>query len=152
MARPVLLCDDGSEEAAIAVTEAAGLLRERQAIALHVWQQMSTLAFTGVGAGMPVFPPDVDDQLAAKAETTAREAAERARDAGFSATSRVVAAVGPIWQAIVDAAHENDAAVIVMGARGLTGLQHVLLGSVSERVVRHADRPVLVLRRSPGSP
>jgi nucleotide-binding universal stress UspA family protein len=59
--------------------------------------------------------------------------------------------VGPVWQAIVDTARERDAAVIVMGARGLTGVQHVLLGSVSERVVRHADRPVLVLRPSPGS-
>jgi nucleotide-binding universal stress UspA family protein len=133
------------------VTEAAGLLRERQAIALHVWQQLSTLALTGVGAGLPVFPPDVDEQLAVQAETIAREAAERARAAGFSATSLAIAAVGPVWQAILDTGREHDAAVIVMGARGLTGLQQILLGSVSERVVRHADRPVLVLRRSPGS-
>jgi len=40
--------------------------------------------------------------------------------------------------------------VIVVGARGLTGLKHVLLGSVSEKVARHADRPVLILHPTTG--
>jgi nucleotide-binding universal stress UspA family protein len=35
--------------------------------------------------------------------------------------------------------------LIVMGTRGRTGLAHVLVGSVAERVIRHAHRPVLVV-------
>jgi nucleotide-binding universal stress UspA family protein len=46
---------------------------------------------------------------------------------------------------IVETARAREASVIVLGARGLSGLQHALLGSVSEKVARHADRPVLVL-------
>ena len=56
-----------------------------------------------------------------------------------------------MWAAIVDAAEQLDAAAIVLGSRGLTGLKNVLLGSVSEGVVRHAGRPVLVVHRPPAA-
>jgi nucleotide-binding universal stress UspA family protein len=46
---------------------------------------------------------------------------------------------------IVDFATENDIDLIVMGTLGITGLSHILLGSVAENVVRHAKRPVLVI-------
>ncbi|HML26334.1 MAG TPA: universal stress protein, partial [Methanomethylovorans sp.] len=46
---------------------------------------------------------------------------------------------------IVDYATENNIDLIVMGTLGLTGLTHILLGSVAENVVRHAKRPVLVI-------
>ncbi|WP_407357360.1 universal stress protein [Methanolobus sp. WCC5] len=46
---------------------------------------------------------------------------------------------------IVDFATENDMDLIVMGTLGITGLSHILLGSVAENVVRHAKRPVLVI-------
>jgi nucleotide-binding universal stress UspA family protein len=55
-----------------------------------------------------------------------------------------VEAIGPVWQAIVDVARERDASIIVLGARGLSGIKQALLGSVSEKVARHADRPVLL--------
>ena len=57
----------------------------------------------------------------------------------------VVQASGPIWAAIVEVADDEDAGMIVMGSRGLTGLRHLLLGSVSEGVVRHGRRTSLVV-------
>jgi nucleotide-binding universal stress UspA family protein len=48
-------------------------------------------------------------------------------------------------EAIVNAAADLKADMIVMGTRGNTGLKHVLLGSVAERTVRHAGCPVLTL-------
>jgi nucleotide-binding universal stress UspA family protein len=47
--------------------------------------------------------------------------------------------------AIIDFATENDIDLIVMGTQGKTGLDHILLGSVAENVVRYAKRPVLVI-------
>lgn len=51
----------------------------------------------------------------------------------------------PVWE-ICQAATREHVDLIVMGSRGRTGLSHVLLGSVAERVVRHAPCPVLVAR------
>ena len=55
-------------------------------------------------------------------------------------------AVGPPADTIVRVAREHDADLIVMGTHGRTGVQHVLLGSVAEKVVRLAPCPVLTVR------
>jgi len=48
--------------------------------------------------------------------------------------------------AIVETAKQVRADLIVMGTRGLSGLKHVLLGSVAERTVRSAPCPVMTVR------
>ena len=48
--------------------------------------------------------------------------------------------------AVVEAAGRLHADLIVMGTRGLTGLKHVLLGSVAERTLRTAPCPVLTVK------
>jgi nucleotide-binding universal stress UspA family protein len=50
---------------------------------------------------------------------------------------------------IVDAAEDMDADMIVMASHGRTGLERIMLGSVTARVVRHAPCPVCVLRVAP---
>jgi nucleotide-binding universal stress UspA family protein len=47
---------------------------------------------------------------------------------------------------IIDYAQKNDQDLIVISSHGLTGLEHVLLGSVAEKVVRNARCPVLVVK------
>ena len=49
-------------------------------------------------------------------------------------------------EAISSAAQELGADLIVMGTRGLTGLKHVMLGSVAERTIRIAPCPVLTVK------
>lgn len=56
--------------------------------------------------------------------------------------------IGEPWAEIVAAARKEKADLIVIPTRGLTGLKHVLMGSVAERVVRHAHCPVLVVRNT----
>jgi nucleotide-binding universal stress UspA family protein len=95
--------------------------------------------------------PGLEDLLA-----IARESAERVAEegvgiavaAGLQATPLVVEAAGPVWAAIVQAAQEHDAAAIVMGSRGLSGVKSALLGSVSNGVVHHATCPTLIVRRA----
>ena len=43
-------------------------------------------------------------------------------------------------------AKDNGASLIVISSHGRSGVKHFLLGSVAERVVRHAPCPVLVMR------
>ena len=60
------------------------------------------------------------------------------------------------WDCIVKWAVEHRVDLIIMPTHGRSGLKHLLLGSVAERVVQHAHCPVLVVRESPeltaGSP
>jgi universal stress protein A len=55
--------------------------------------------------------------------------------------------LGDPYRRIVDAARQAD--VIVMATAGRTGLSHLLVGSVAEKVVRHASVPVLTVRPGP---
>ncbi len=51
---------------------------------------------------------------------------------------------------VVEVASEIGADLIVIGSRGRTGLPHILLGSVAERVVQIAEMPVTVVKRAGG--
>lgn len=54
--------------------------------------------------------------------------------------------IGRSYDEIVKAARDLDADLIVISTHGFTGIKHVLIGSTTERVVRHAPCPVLVVR------
>ena len=65
---------------------------------------------------------------------------------GFHGAWEVEVATGPPAETIVRVAHVRGADLIVMGTHGRTGLPHVLLGSVAEKVVRLAPCPVLTVK------
>jgi nucleotide-binding universal stress UspA family protein len=54
---------------------------------------------------------------------------------------------GAAWDMIVKRAGEGGADLVLMGTHGRSGIKKVLLGSVAERVVRHAPCDVLVVRQ-----
>jgi nucleotide-binding universal stress UspA family protein len=60
----------------------------------------------------------------------------------------IVVVHGTPFHEIVETAKTQKVELIVMGTHGRTGLQHVLLGSVAEKVLRLASCPVLVVRQS----
>jgi universal stress protein A len=60
--------------------------------------------------------------------------------------ARIVVRSGRAYTQITDTAKSLDVDLIVIATHGNTGLKHVLLGSTTERVVRHAPCPVLVVR------
>ncbi len=53
---------------------------------------------------------------------------------------------GPASDGILDLAKQEQADVIVMGTHGRTGVKRLLMGSVAEKIVRHAQCPVLTMR------
>jgi nucleotide-binding universal stress UspA family protein len=89
-------------------------------------------------------PIDIEKNLREPANLRLREWAERAAQAGV-AVETMTAADTPA-EAIVRRAEDIGADLIVMGTRGLTGLKHVLLGSVTERTLRTAPCPVLTVK------
>lgn len=59
---------------------------------------------------------------------------------------------GVPFHSIIETARTAHVDLIIMGTHGRTGLSHVLLGSVAERVVQHAPCPVLVVRLPADTP
>ncbi len=53
---------------------------------------------------------------------------------------------GPMAEAILRVAEARQADLIILGARGLSTLQGLVLGSVSQKIIQHASCPVLVVR------
>jgi nucleotide-binding universal stress UspA family protein len=95
---------------------------------------------------------EVDEAMDKRAHTTAEEGAELARQFGLEPEIVVVPDEGNVADTLVDLANERGAEAIVVGSRGLGGLRARLLGSVSEKVTRHAAIPVLVVHAPPDHP
>jgi nucleotide-binding universal stress UspA family protein len=148
----VLICYDGSPTAKRAIPAAHAILGDKQATVLHVWRAPNEFVepdwFGGVSTS--VGPPIAQLEALAleRAARVTYEGTELARAAGFTAEPRTQPSVGRIWQTILEVARELEAEVIVVGERGHSPVQSVLLGSVSNSVVHHAHRPVLVIPRA----
>jgi nucleotide-binding universal stress UspA family protein len=143
----VIICYDGSESAKHAIRSAGRLLGDRSALVVTVWQptaDLGTFGWYGEGTSVASFA-ELDRAGAEAGSALADEGARMAQLAGFDAEPLAIEAPGPAWKTIVDTAEAHDAAAIVIGSRGLTGLRSMLLGSVSNGVVHHTERPALVV-------
>jgi nucleotide-binding universal stress UspA family protein len=145
----VLIAYDGSDGAEHALEVTAAMLPGREAVVLYVFSSMpaSLAPLSGMGV-----PPELEmdtTEVARRAAALARQGADRATRLGMHGSPLVVDAAGAsgIWSAIVRLAGEREVDLIVIGSRGRAGIRAMLLGSVSNGVVHHADRPVLVVPR-----
>jgi nucleotide-binding universal stress UspA family protein len=100
----------------------------------------------GVGADMGVWPSPAFVQDLETAITGDMEG-YLARVTAAGLEGEIVVVHGVPFQAIIDTAKALQVNLIIMGTHGRTGLSHVLLGSVAEKVVRLAPCPVLVARQ-----
>jgi len=149
---PILLCYDGSEPAKHAIEVAHAIAGDRPATVLHLWQPpgvgwMTADAF----GGMPVWGAEMNEIDVIVRERAGRRLAEGvnlATEAGFAAQGRLESSAGSEWRMILDIADELDAQLIVLGARGLSAVESAIIGSVSNGVIHHAKRPVLVVPAS----
>ena len=89
-------------------------------------------------------PPDLETGFREATDQQLREWASRASTAGLEV--EIFTSSDAPSEAIAHHAEEIHADLIVMGTRGLTGLKHVVLGSVAERTIRHAPCPVLTVK------
>jgi len=138
---PLLICYDGSDGARRAVDAAAKLLEERTAVILAVAAPTTAVQALDTLGTVPQAPEEVNLETAVQ---RAEEGADYARRAGLTAEARGEIAA-PTWKGIVHVADELDAAVIVIGSRGLKGVRKLVEGSLSHEVVQHTGRPVLIV-------
>ncbi len=114
---------------------------DAELLLVHVLQLCSLPAEIGY------LPPELAGSQS-QSRSAAREQLDKlcALEIGTRARSQVQVREGVPWQEIVAAARETNTDLIILATHGRTGLKHVLLGSVAERVVRHAPCPALVVR------
>jgi nucleotide-binding universal stress UspA family protein len=148
----ILIGYDGSDDAKAAIAHAGVLCPSASATVVTVWEPFATmLARTPAGLGPLAGMGDVGGvaEMDAAAEEAAlqraRQGVELADAAGLQAQAATASQHTTIADAILDEALRLDADAIVLGSRGLSGIGSLLLGSVSHRVVQHADRTVIIV-------
>ncbi|GAA3466356.1 universal stress protein [Nonomuraea roseola] len=141
----ILIAYDGSADAKSAIEFAAKHLAAEATVVVTVWEPLLVQLRRHTIAGFALIS-EQKEEWKELAEQQATEGAELARAAGLQdVTHRAVADNESIWQTIVDVADELDASLIVTGSRGLAEVRSVLLGSVSNHVLHHAHRPMLIV-------
>lgn len=89
-------------------------------------------------------PPDFWSNVKSEAQQTLERHAEALRQHGIEVES--VVREGYPATVILEEAEQREADLIVIGTRGLSGLKHLLLGSIAERVVQKAPCAVLTVK------
>lgn len=136
--RRILVPTDFSEYSAEAMKYACALAEKFDA-ELHLLHVLEMhVSSTPVFAGGLALSPHVQES---------REAAEKSLLHIASGRQAIRATVvGPPFLEILRYARDHQIDLIVMGTHGRSGLAHVLLGSVAERVVRKSFCPVMTVR------
>ena len=140
MFRNILLGVDGSDHALHAAKTAADLARSMNSEILRV-----VVAFEAVPPYLG--EPNLQTAISARmkeAETILAEALKTIGEIPGEIHTEILE--GPPAEAILDVADTRKSDLIVMGSRGLGRLAGALLGSQSQKVVRHATCPVLIVR------
>lgn len=127
-----------------AAVELAGTAKGRLVVLHAIPPAYPMVGLPPVAPGEWLPPPVPDAEAVDEEQRRLERAVERV--VGRRRTPRVQSRVvlGDPYQAIVEGARGMTA--IVMGTLGRTGIPHLLLGSVAEKVVRHAPVPVLTIR------
>ncbi len=133
---------DESAEAETVLPTVAALARELDLsvclVNVHLMSGVDT-NYASLGHGSIV--QEVDD----KAEAYLGRVAERLEDEGVSSVDGRVRH-GSVAQSIIDVASEPEGGLVVMSTHGRAGLSHWMMGSVTDKVVRQCDVPVIVIR------
>ncbi len=145
----LLLCYDGSASSKHAISVAQGTLAHVPATLLHVWNPppefLAAAPFGDTSGSSGPSTIDLERVSLARAQEIIREGYELALSHGLKLETRTERADASVWQTILNVAEETDAQLIIIGTHGPTAVQSLLLGSVSNAVIHHSKRPVLVV-------
>ena len=142
-ARSIVVGTDGSEPADEAVRQATDMA-SREGAQLHLVTaypdpQILRERTTGTGGGAYTII-DLRDVAESLVQRAARDALRKSVEVETHVRE------GQPAEVIIDVANQEQADLIVVGSRGLTGIKRYLLGSVSSKVSEHAPCSVMIVR------
>lgn len=88
---------------------------------------------------------EVENEVEGEARKKMARIEEELKEIGFQVKTRIE--TGFPFNEILRVENEENVSVIVMGSHGISNIKEILLGSVSEKVIRKAKKPVLVIKR-----
>lgn len=138
-----ILCPiDFSEGSRQAMRTAARIANEHDAelVLFHAWYIPPVME-----DGTSILPPSVIDEIAADAKRALDDAVQEATTLGARHAGGALAHGTP-WAEVTRKLEQQAFDLCVIGTHGRTGLKRIFLGSVAEKVVRHAPCSVLVVR------
>lgn len=146
----ILVAYDGSRQAKDAIDYVGKFFPGHKVALLTAWQSIQLQAVRASGAaGMVQCDWDsenlVEDPALTDARKFAYEGSQRAEAVGLRADSYLVEYSTSVWNAITKVADTLDADLIVTGTHGRTGFAELMNPSVSDRVLKHGHRPVLIV-------
>jgi nucleotide-binding universal stress UspA family protein len=141
---------DGSEHSVHALETAIQIAKkcDGKITLIHVYSVLRVGVMPMAMAEPVILPPDLVTKLAEtvrKAGVTILEEAEKKVKAE-GIQSKALLKEGHVVEEILKAAKEENIGLIVIGARGLSTLKEIFLGSVSHGVALHAPCPVLLMK------
>jgi nucleotide-binding universal stress UspA family protein len=141
----IVVGTDGSETATEAVRQAADLAQKVGA-SLTVVSAYEPVSQSRLREERQQVPDDMAHTVSPRedVEATLAEAVKLVQDIGVEVNT--VASQGDPADAILDAAEEQNADLIIVGNKGMTGAKRFLLGSVPNKVSHHAPSSVLIVR------
>lgn len=142
MYQDILIPTDGSEEVLTAVEHAFELAETYDATVHALYVVDNSRGGTGL---MGADTESAASGFRSIGEEAVADIATRGEEAGLTVKTEVRDALP--HEGILDYADEHDVDLLVMSSRGRSGVSRFVFGSVTERVVRLSNRPVLVVSR-----
>lgn len=143
----ILICFDGSDRAAHAITVSGQLFPGATAKILHIWEPIEHIV-ARYAVLAPYLGEDVDNAdegVQEHSTAVAQDGAKLAQAAGLNATAHSETLVATVWEAVIDASKRLGADVIITGTRGLHGVREVLVGTLSHALLQHSELPILAI-------
>lgn len=144
MFKKILVPVDGSATSQVAVAKAIDLAKAFGSCVAVIYV-IDPYPFTGVGTDFAYGQAEYLSAATAEANAAVKAARDAFVAAGVEVESSVVEA-HTAWRGIVESGMTQDADLIVMGSHGRSGLEKLVLGSVTQAVLSHTKLPVLVVR------
>jgi nucleotide-binding universal stress UspA family protein len=143
----LLVCYDGSEHADHAIKVAARLFPGANAKVLHIWEPVENLV-ARYAVLSPYLGEDVsatDDSIGRQSLELAERGAKLAKGGGLAASAHSANAPSTVWEAVIGAANELHADVIITGTRSLRGVREVVASALSHALLQRSEIPVLAI-------